>query len=188
MQMRAVRNFASVVCRVGLRPRFHGTADTGVFEYLLKTEKDGEEFYRSLATKTSNAGFKYIFNMLADEEAKHYRAIETMDVSSDLTLERSTILGETRNVFEQIRADPNAKITSARDHIALYEEARNLEARSRDEYRRRAALATDPKVRALFQLVANEEQKHYVMIDELIKFVGKAEIGQGAHIESAEFA
>ena len=35
--------------------------------------------------------------------------------------------------------------------------------------------------------VANEEQKHYVMMDELIRFVAKAEPGSGRWAESAEY-
>ena len=35
--------------------------------------------------------------------------------------------------------------------------------------------------------VANEEQKHYVMMDELIQFVAKAEPGSGRWAESAEY-
>ena len=50
--------------------------------------------------------------MLADEEAKHYKAIENMQHSGEQTLGRSSILGETRNTFEQLRDDPNAKITA----------------------------------------------------------------------------
>eukprot|EP00667_Euglena_gracilis_P020824 EG_transcript_22617 len=147
----------------------------------------GEPFSFFEGFTQTNPGFKYIFTMLADEEAKHYRAIEELQASGDLSLEKSTILGETRNTFEQLKADPNAKITATKDQIDLYLEARAIEARNRDEYIKRAQLATDPKVKALFQLVANEEQKHYVMIDELIQFVGKAEPGRGAWIESAEF-
>ena len=76
---------------------------------------------------------------------------------------------------------------ATKDQLELYLEAREIEARNRDEYIKRAQLATDPKVKALFQLVAAEEQKHYVMIDELIQFVSKAEPGRGAWAESAEF-
>eukprot|EP00667_Euglena_gracilis_P032340 EG_transcript_49403 len=123
--MRAANNFATLAClRTALRPRYHGTADTGVLDYLLKVEKDGEDYYRELAARAPNPGFKYIFTMLADEEAKHYRAIEELQASGDLSLEKSTILGETRNTFEQLKADPNAKITATKDQIDLYLEAR----------------------------------------------------------------
>ena len=98
-RLRASTGLANVALRTLVRPRFHGTADTGVLEYLLKVEKDGEEYYRNLANNAPNPGFKYIFTMLADEEAKHYAAIERMQHSGEQALEKSSILGETRNNF-----------------------------------------------------------------------------------------
>jgi|EP00669_Euglena_mutabilis_P006676 rubrerythrin len=188
-RLRVAANFAGLVQARGrfAVPHFYATADTGVMEYLLKVEKDGEEYYRKLAKDAGNPGFKYIFNMLADEEAKHYKAIEAMVSSGEQTLANSAILGETKNTFEKLRADPNAKITATRDQVELYIEARAVEASNRDEYLKRAQQVTDPKTRALFQLVAAEEQKHYVMLDELIQFIQKAEPGTGTWAESAEF-
>jgi rubrerythrin len=172
---------------VSMGLRAYSTADMGVLDYLLKVEKDGEEYYRGLAAKATNPGFKRILTMLADDEAKHYEAIEDMAHSGDTGMGKSSILATTKTIFESIRDDPNVDLLSAKDQIALYEEARDLEARNRDEYIARAKAATDPKVRALFELVANEEQKHYVMMDELIQFIAKAEPGSGRWSESAEY-
>ena len=47
-----------------------------IFEYALQMEKDGENFYRDLVRQTDNKGIKTILTMLADEEVKHYKAIE----------------------------------------------------------------------------------------------------------------
>uniref|UniRef100_A0A7S4GDA3 Rubrerythrin diiron-binding domain-containing protein n=1 Tax=Eutreptiella gymnastica TaxID=73025 RepID=A0A7S4GDA3_9EUGL len=167
--------------------RGYSTHDEGVLEYLLKVEKDGEEYYRDLAAKAPNKGFQRIFTMLADEEQKHYAAIEDMAHSGETRLGKSTILGVTKTIFEEVRADPNVDFLSSKDQLAVYTEARDIEARNRDEYVKRAKSVKDPKVRALFELVAAEEQKHYVMLDELIQFIGKAEPGSGRWTESAEF-
>lgn len=99
----------------------------------------------------------------------------------------STILRSTKSIFEEITEDKSVDLLSSKDQLKLYEEARSIEERNRDEYIKRAKEATDPKVRALFELVAAEEQKHYVMMDELVQFIGKAEPGAGRHAESAEF-
>ena len=47
-----------------------------IFEYAMQMEKDGEDYYRQLAQKIDNNGMKTILTMLADEEVKHYNAIE----------------------------------------------------------------------------------------------------------------
>ena len=66
---------------------------------------------------------------------------------------KSTILKTTKSVFDQIRADPTVDLLAAKDQLELYAAARDLEARNRDEYIARASAASDPKVRALFELV-----------------------------------
>ena len=43
-----------------------------IYEFAMQMEKDGETFYRNLASKVSNLGLKNILNMLAEEEVKHY--------------------------------------------------------------------------------------------------------------------
>eukprot|EP00997_Jenningsia_sp_PLL12_P005991 NODE_2533_length_907_cov_171.966200_g2080_i0.p1 GENE.NODE_2533_length_907_cov_171.966200_g2080_i0~~NODE_2533_length_907_cov_171.966200_g2080_i0.p1 ORF type:complete len:140 (-),score=48.76 NODE_2533_length_907_cov_171.966200_g2080_i0:215-634(-) len=126
--------------------------------------------------------------MLADEEAKHYKAIEQLRVSGDEMMDKpSSILSDTRSIFQQIQDDPKVSLLSSKDQMALYEGARDLEARNRDFYVEQAKDAKNPKVKALFQQMANEEQKHYVMIDELMQFVAKAEPGSGRWAESPEW-
>ena len=50
-----------------------------VYEYAMKVEKDGERYYRDLASKTDEPGLKSILNMLADEEVKHYVVFDKMN-------------------------------------------------------------------------------------------------------------
>jgi hypothetical protein len=68
--------------------RGYSTVDMDVLDYLLKVEKDGEEYYRGLAEKATNPGFKRILTMLADDEARHYQAIEDMAHSGDTGMVR----------------------------------------------------------------------------------------------------
>ena len=50
-----------------------------IFEYAMKMEKDGEAYYRQLAKQVGKI-LGAVFTMLADEEVKHYDAIEAMQV------------------------------------------------------------------------------------------------------------
>ena len=55
-----------------------------IYSFALQMEKDGENYYRELATKSGSEGLKKIFTMLADEEVKHFRLIEKMREKSTL--------------------------------------------------------------------------------------------------------
>jgi rubrerythrin len=142
-----------------------------VINYLLKVESEGHKYYKELADKAPNRGFAYIFNMLARDEKKHYDAIEQLSFTGTFEMANTTIPGNTLTMFEKLRADPDVNLLAARDQVELYEQARNLEARNRDEYLQRARDATDPDVKKLFLHVALEEQKHYVLLNELLCFV-----------------
>eukprot|EP00993_Chasmostoma_nieuportense_P003660 NODE_4365_length_799_cov_106.203869_g4207_i0.p1 GENE.NODE_4365_length_799_cov_106.203869_g4207_i0~~NODE_4365_length_799_cov_106.203869_g4207_i0.p1 ORF type:complete len:226 (-),score=62.63 NODE_4365_length_799_cov_106.203869_g4207_i0:120-740(-) len=165
-----------------------------VIDYMLKNEADAGEYYRNLSESTSNTGFKSIFAMLAAEEDKHYKALENVRVSgSDLMLDSSlttSILKETKAVFEKMRdglKDKGENIDTSSDQIKIYEAAREMEARNRDIYIEKAKSVQDPKIRSLFEIMAAEEQKHYIMIDEIVQMISKAEPGKGMWAESAEW-
>uniref|UniRef100_A0A7S4FP19 Uncharacterized protein n=1 Tax=Eutreptiella gymnastica TaxID=73025 RepID=A0A7S4FP19_9EUGL len=49
--------------------RAYSTGDVGLLEYLLRAEKDCEDYYRGLANKATNSGSQRIFTMLADDKA-----------------------------------------------------------------------------------------------------------------------
>lgn len=172
------RTQRSAILKPGLRS-YVAPADIKVIDWLLKVEKDGHNYYRGLAAKAPNKEFEYIFTMLANEEKKHYDAIQQMRFSEDVQakLEESAIVATTLNIFEKLKVDPDVDLLAAKHQVALFEEARDLEARNRAEYLQRAREATDPEVKKLFVQIALEEQKHYTALDELVKFVSGFEEG-----------
>jgi len=167
-----------------LEPRVYTSepdADSiSILDFLLKSEKDGEQYYRDLAANAPNPEIRRIFTLLANEEEKHYRALQQWRGSADAAFGDSnacTLLGTTRSIFEDLRNDPHMQLLSLTDHLALYTEIRNIEARSRDAYLERARRAQDPDVRALLRRMAHEEQKHFLMLDELVLFIKEAGAG-----------
>ena len=49
-----------------------------IYEFSLNMEREGEEYYRLLAKNTTSPGLYKIFTMLADEEVKHCKVIESI--------------------------------------------------------------------------------------------------------------
>ena len=49
-----------------------------IFEFALKIEEKGENFYRKYADKTEVQELKDIFNFLADEEIKHKNTFQRL--------------------------------------------------------------------------------------------------------------
>jgi len=154
---------------------------TNIFEYAMQMEKDGEDYYRRLAQKTGNNGMKTILTMLADEEVKHYNALEKVKTEKTQIAE-SEILTDAKNVFIQINeSDENFDFDIKQTE--LYKKARDIEKKSRDFYAEKANEVTEEYQKELFLKLADEENKHYLLLDNIIDFVSRPE----QWLEDAEF-
>lgn len=152
-----------------------------IFEYAMQMEKDGEDYYRQLAQKIDNNGMKTILTMLADEEVKHYNAIEKIKKQKEQIAE-SEILTDAKNVFVQIK-ESGESFDFDINEAELYKRARDIEKKSRDFYTEKAGKVTEEYQKELFLKLADEEQKHYVLLDNIIDFVSRPE----QWLENAEF-
>ena len=103
-----------------------------IFEYAIKMEKDGEDYYRQLARQTTNKGLKTILTMLADEEVKHQNTIEKMKTNRPEMTE-TTILDDAKNVFLEIK-DSKEGFDLDIKQTELYKKAQDIEKKSQNFY------------------------------------------------------
>jgi len=154
-----------------------------IFEFAMKMEQDGEEFYRDLAGKTKNEGLKQIFTYLADEEVKHYRLFKGILDRQAQDYESSDILVDSKNVFAEMKENGSIDVSDDVSQIAAYKEALEMEKKALTFFEEKAAETTDPKEKKFLEVVAEEERRHYRLIDGIIEFVSQPE----SWVEDAEF-
>ena len=152
-----------------------------IFEYAIQMEKDGETYYRQLAQQTVKKGLKTILTMLADEEVKHYNAIEKMKTTEPHMVE-TTILSDSKNVFVQIQ-ESSESFDFDPGQIELYKKAQDIEERSRDFYLEKASQVEEEYQKDILLRLADEEKKHYFLLENIIEFVSRPE----TWLENAEF-
>ncbi len=152
-----------------------------IFEYAMQMEKDGEYYYRQLAQQTANKGLKTILVMLADEEVKHYKAIEKIKTAEPHMAE-TTILTDAKNVFVQIQ-ESSESFDFDLEQIELYKKAQDIEEASRDFYLENAGQVEEEYQKDIFLRLADEEKKHYFLLENIIEFVSRPE----TWLENAEF-
>ncbi len=152
-----------------------------IFEFALEKEKFSEEYYRDLAHRANHAGLRNILTMLADEEAKHYQAIERMRTETPEHVTDVPILDRAREVFEKMRGAPK-KFDFQINEAELYRKACQIEEQSKKFYLERAEEAQDPEQERIFRLLAQEEDKHLYLMESLYSFVSKPE----SFLENAE--
>jgi rubrerythrin len=152
-----------------------------IFEFALEKEKFSEEYYRDLAHRASHAGLKNILTMLADEEAKHYRTFERMREETPEKVTDVPILDRAREVFEKMRVSPG-KFDFLVSEAQLYRKACQIEEQSKKFYLEQAEAAQDPDQERIFRLLAQEEDKHLFLMENIYSFVSKPE----SFLENAE--
>lgn len=153
-----------------------------IFELAMEKEKISEDYYRQLADRTSNAGLRNICNMLAGEEARHYRAAAKMKENTDPQLAETTILIDAKAVFSKMRV-PVEKFNFDITERQLYETARNNESESIKFYLDLAEQADNARHKDIFLKLAAQEKKHFVLWENIMDFVAAPE----TWLENAEW-
>ena len=145
-----------------------------IYDYAMKMERDGEAYYRELAEKTGNTGLKNILAMLADAEVKHYHLFREMRENSPVEAEDSPILKDVKNIFTRLKeTEETGGVDSS--EVDLYRKAQEIEKQSRDYYREKAGEAGDEAHRDIFLKIAEEEQKHFNILENIVSFVSQPE-------------
>jgi len=152
-----------------------------IFIYAMQMEKDGEDYYYKLAQETNNKGLRAVFSMLAQEEAKHYEIISKARAARPQMAETS-ILSDAKNVFAQM-AEAGDSFDPGAGQIGAYEKAREIEKKSMEFYKEKAGEVEQDYQKELFLKLAEEEKKHYFLVQNIIDFVSKPQ----TWLENAEF-
>jgi len=153
-----------------------------IFEFAMQKEKYSEHYYRQLADQTSNKGLEGIFSMLAEEEAKHYSVIEQMRSKIPQKICNTDVLSDAKDIFMQMRKG-TGKFDFDDSEIETYKKAQDIEKTSREFYLQKADEVEDHCQKGIFKKLAEEENKHYFLLDNIIEFVSRPQYW----LENAEF-
>jgi rubrerythrin len=153
-----------------------------IFEFAMQQEKYSENYYRELAGKTSNDGLKNICEMLADEEVKHYKVIQRMRKTIPKKITNTPVLKNAKKVFEKISKSTKPYNFNTSE-LQLYKKAKDIEQKSKKFYLDKAEEVDDPSQKELFRKLAEEEQKHFIIIENICDFISKPQY----FLENAEF-
>jgi rubrerythrin len=152
-----------------------------IFDFAMEKEKYSEDYYRQLAAKSGDKGLMEIFNMLADEEGRHYQIVSDMkkDITPDLA--ETTVLSDAKDVFEKMRESAQ-RFNFNISETELYKKALKIEKQSWDFYLEKADEVVESQ-KEIFLELADEEKKHYFLLENIIDFVSRPE----TWLENAEF-
>ena len=141
-----------------------------IFDFAMEMELDGKAHYEKLAAGAAITGLKNIFAMLAADEQKHYDVIQSLKAGGYGAMGGSATLDEARNVFQGLM---NEKPLLGGLHKDLdgYRYAMHVEADSVKLYEDMAKKEKSVECVQLLLKIANEEKKHYNIMENLYDFV-----------------
>jgi rubrerythrin len=152
-----------------------------IFQFAMEKERDSERFYRDLAKRTNYAGLRNILTMLADEEVKHLHVVEHMKAETPQEVPQTPILAHARGIFEKMRGS-SKKFDFSITEAELYRKACDIEEESRKFYLEKADEVEDPAQKEIFRRLADEENTHWIITDNIRSFVSRPE----SFLENAE--
>ena len=142
-----------------------------IFDFAMKMEKDGEDYYRKIASETKNEKIAKIMNMLADTEDKHHSMLSSLKAGTPELVNKIIAdipeLDKSKNIFEMIE-EQDTDFNVETSEIELYKTARDLEKKSQDFYLEKAQEMTSIPQKEFFLVLAEEEKRHYMILDKLI--------------------
>lgn len=146
-----------------------------VFDYAIRMEQDGENWYRRIAERSTSEGLKKIFFLLAVEEIKHCKAVEQLKRQlGNMYLEPTGILGEVKSVFREMGKMDGEQNLDSTDGLDGFVGMRDYEMHCRNFYLEKAGQLDGMSQRIFLQL-ADEEDKHLRIMDQIIEFVSQEE-------------
>ncbi|UCD64652.1 MAG: ferritin family protein [Candidatus Zixiibacteriota bacterium] len=160
-----------------------------IFEFAMKMELDGKQFYEESATKVDSPELKRILMELAGDEQKHYTIFRALRDGMPVEYEearKTRILSEVKNVFETLKAQ-NRDFSFSGDVKEIWVKAQKIEKDSETFYREKANEMTDDKQKNILTRIADEEHKHWVTMENVISFLDRPkhwlEDAEWSHLE-----
>jgi len=142
-----------------------------VFDYAMQVEADGKAYYEKLAGQTSVPGLKTIFTGLAEDEQKHYEIFQQLKMRGGTpTMQDSTILAQSKNVFAKLPREFTS-LSGLEGTLAAYQQAMKVEADSFRFYESAASKEENPATKELLLKIAEEEHKHFTVLENVYQFV-----------------
>ncbi len=142
-----------------------------VFDFAVQMETDAETLYHKLAAESPHPGIQEIFTGLAADEKRHKQIFQALkERQSPDTATDSKVLERAKNIFGQILSKKQEPPT-AMANLDSYRYALSLEAEAVTLYSDAAKREPDGDLKKLLLRIAEEEQQHFNIVENIYNFV-----------------
>ena len=141
-----------------------------VFDFAIKMELQGKAIYENLAASTKFPGLKTIFSGLAADEQKHLEIFRALKEGNAWIMTDSVMIEKAKSVFSEMLADKD-RLIELHEDLDAYQVGLKIEADSVKLYEDMAKKEQEPELVQLYLKIANEEKKHFNVIENICDFL-----------------
>jgi len=155
-----------------------------ILDKAIEFELEGNKFYLENAAMAKTKAVKSILQNLAQDELEHAEFLKFLKNNQVDDFKPSKTLGKVKDILKESSLNDPDFLKKDADVIEVLHKALAIEEKARQHYTDEAISTLDEKSQKLLKLLALEEEKHYKLIDNLIKFLDNP----GNLLESQEFS
>jgi rubrerythrin len=154
-----------------------------IIEDAIEMENRAKNFYQESALRITDPSSKKILQLLADEEARHAKALSEMKAGQFNVVGKSSLLSEVKGLVEGAVEQGKDVISDDSSLRDILKKAMEIEQATKQFYERKADSASDSKQKELFQELSMQELSHYLLVSSLSEYFDRP----AEWVESAEF-
>ena len=149
-------------------------SETEALNTALKNEIDSYDFYKNVEEKASDPLTKKTFHFLAEQELGHMDKIKKYGLIKDVDSEFSTekVRENVKTLFDKNIKEFSKKLKS---DLGPYKAALDIETTGFTYYKQASESTNNPKLKKFFIFLMKEEQIHYTLIENSMKYIQSPE-------------
>lgn len=142
-----------------------------ILKEAILLERRGKAFYTTAARQTQSEAARKIFEMMAAEEDEHIEFLSKQFAHYDLHKEfmktDHTVVEDDATVMLILSEEIKSQVNAAGFEAAAISAAMDFETRAVQIYSDRAASATDPNEKDMYQMLADWEKGHHYWLHKI---------------------
>jgi rubrerythrin len=151
------------------------------FDVAKNMELQAIKTYTRLSKEAPLDQLKGVFNVLAEEEKRHYDLFDTLQNKSVEVPADENILSRSKALLSKWERD--FKAPGLADLRAAYEKGMQTEHEAVDFYSKEREMLENDNQKQVVEIIINQEKRHIVLFENLIEFVQRPQ----QWLENAEF-
>jgi rubrerythrin len=140
-------------------------------ETAIKMETDAMAFYAEAEKKSSHPFGKEMFKGFIKDETRHLKMLKSILEGLDIEMTSVRPADTIKTVFSELKDEMMERVKALDDEMDAVKIALQFEKEGFDFYKKAAESAPTELEKKLFNLLAEEEEDHYRILNETFNFL-----------------